>query len=276
MSEVELEVIDLKEVVLSNNSFGPSDVGSIRTAVSENYGHFGELRDAVNEMEADDLLSPAGKTKMGVCQFLLGKFSDEFDNAAIGRRQRDGFVLSSTLHVRAGQLQRSNWRLRKGPDIWLQRRPMQDRRLPKPIAMPAASKKRWQFWTTFSDRQNKLPTTCTSVLQRWLRLVAAWMKHWRCTNAPFKPTKTTLVPCSVLALENDRMGNDNESFLCTSVLPRRSHRHWRSDQSWLDLRGQQPVRQSTNVLQADSGLLSGPPANSAVHERCGRDRQHAL
>jgi DNA-directed RNA polymerase subunit alpha len=76
MSEVELEVIDLKEVVLSNNSFGPSDVGSIRTAVSENYGHFGELRDAVNEMEADDLLSPAGKTKMGVCQFLLGKFSD--------------------------------------------------------------------------------------------------------------------------------------------------------------------------------------------------------
>ena len=76
MSEVELEVIDLKEVVLSNNSFGPSDVGSIRTAVSENYGHFGELRDAVNEMEADDVLSPAGKTKMGVCQFLLGKFDD--------------------------------------------------------------------------------------------------------------------------------------------------------------------------------------------------------
>ena len=76
MTEVELEVIDLKEVVLSNNSFGPSDVTAIRTAVSENYGHFGELRDAVNEMEADDMLSPAGKTKMGVCQFLLGKFSD--------------------------------------------------------------------------------------------------------------------------------------------------------------------------------------------------------
>ena len=67
MSEVELEVLDLKEMVLSNNSFGPSDVGAIRAAVSENYGHFGELRDAVNEMEADDTLSPAGKTKMGVC-----------------------------------------------------------------------------------------------------------------------------------------------------------------------------------------------------------------
>ncbi|MFK8114139.1 MAG: DNA-directed RNA polymerase subunit alpha C-terminal domain-containing protein [Rubripirellula sp.] len=76
MSEVELDVLDLKELILSNNSFGPSDVGAIRAAISENYGHFGELRDAVNEMEADDMLSPAGKTKMGVCQFLLGKFAD--------------------------------------------------------------------------------------------------------------------------------------------------------------------------------------------------------
>ena len=76
MSEVELDVLDLKEMVLSNNSFGPSDVGTIRSAISENYGHFGELRDAVNEMEQDDALSPAGKTKMGVCHFLLGKFQD--------------------------------------------------------------------------------------------------------------------------------------------------------------------------------------------------------
>ncbi len=76
MSEVELDVLDLKELVLSNNSFGPSDVGAIRTAISENYGHFGELRDAAGEMEIDEALSPAGKTKMGVCQFLLGKFSD--------------------------------------------------------------------------------------------------------------------------------------------------------------------------------------------------------
>ena len=76
MNEVELDVLDLKEVILSNNSFGPADVGEIRTAITENYGHFGELRDACNEMEADESLSPAGKTKMGVCQFLLGKFAD--------------------------------------------------------------------------------------------------------------------------------------------------------------------------------------------------------
>jgi DNA-directed RNA polymerase subunit alpha len=79
MNEVELDVLDLKDMVLSNNSFGPADVGSIRAAVSENYGHFGELRDAVNEMEINEGLSPAGKTKMGVCQFLLGKYRDALE-----------------------------------------------------------------------------------------------------------------------------------------------------------------------------------------------------
>ncbi len=79
MSEVELDVLDLKDMVLSNNSFGPADVGSIRTAIAENYGHFGELRDAVAEMEGDESLSPAGKTKMGVCQFVLGKFKESLE-----------------------------------------------------------------------------------------------------------------------------------------------------------------------------------------------------
>jgi DNA-directed RNA polymerase subunit alpha len=76
MSEVELDILDLKEAILSNNAFGPADVGAIRHAIAENYGHFGELRDAVGEMESDPAISPAGKTKMGVCQFLLGKFKD--------------------------------------------------------------------------------------------------------------------------------------------------------------------------------------------------------
>jgi DNA-directed RNA polymerase subunit alpha len=82
MSEVELDVLDLKEVILSNHSFGPSDVVAIRRAVSENYGHFGELRDAVHAMETDDALTPAGKTKMGVCQFLMGKYRESLSTLA--------------------------------------------------------------------------------------------------------------------------------------------------------------------------------------------------
>ena len=79
MSEVELDVLDLKQMVLTSNSFGPSDVSTIRTAITENYGHFGELRDAVNELEEDEVSSPATRTKKGVCQFLLGKFADALE-----------------------------------------------------------------------------------------------------------------------------------------------------------------------------------------------------
>ena len=60
MNEVELDVVDLKELILSNNSFGPNDVAEIRQMIAENYGHFAELRDAVNEMEDDPALTPAG------------------------------------------------------------------------------------------------------------------------------------------------------------------------------------------------------------------------
>ena len=96
MSEVELDVIDLKDTVLSNNSFGPADVGAIRIAIAENYGHFGELRDAVAEMEADMSLSPAGKTKMGVCQFLLGKFKDALETL----QNADGSALALFYQAR--------------------------------------------------------------------------------------------------------------------------------------------------------------------------------
>ncbi len=74
MSEVDVDVLDLKEFVLTNHSFGPSDVGTIRSAITSNYSHFSELRDAVNDLEADEALTPAARTKMGVCQFLLGRF----------------------------------------------------------------------------------------------------------------------------------------------------------------------------------------------------------
>ncbi|MCH1497087.1 MAG: tetratricopeptide repeat protein [Rubripirellula sp.] len=100
MSEVELDVLDLKEMVLANNSFGPSDVTAIRKAVSENYGHFGELRDAVLEMEEDESLSPAGRSKMGVCQFLLGRFSDAIETL----RNADGSAMAF-FYQGAGQFE---------------------------------------------------------------------------------------------------------------------------------------------------------------------------
>tara|TARA_R110002049_G_scaffold2750_2_gene21769 strand:- start:649057 stop:650388 length:1332 start_codon:yes stop_codon:yes gene_type:complete len=104
MNEVELDVLDLKEVILSNNSFGPADVGEIRTAIAENYGHFGELRDAVQEMETDDTLSPAGTTKLGVCQFLLGRFKDALQTLS----SADGSAMALFYQARC-QFELSNY-----------------------------------------------------------------------------------------------------------------------------------------------------------------------
>ena len=65
--------IDIREIV-SNPSFGPNEVESIRKAICDNHLNFISLRDAVNELEDDSGLSPSAKTKLGVLQYLIGRF----------------------------------------------------------------------------------------------------------------------------------------------------------------------------------------------------------
>ena len=97
MNEIDIDVVDLKDMVLANNSFGPSDVAAIRSAITENYAHFGELRDAVNEMVDQEGLSPAAQTKLGVCLFLLGKFR----NARERLQNADGSAMALFYLARA-------------------------------------------------------------------------------------------------------------------------------------------------------------------------------
>jgi DNA-directed RNA polymerase subunit alpha len=66
--------LDVRELVVANQAFGPADVAAIRQAIVDNHLNFIELRDAVNELEQDSGLSPAAKTKLGVCQYLIGQF----------------------------------------------------------------------------------------------------------------------------------------------------------------------------------------------------------
>ena len=94
MSDVEaapeVEVVDLKDLVLSNTSFGPQEITQIRDAIAQDYSHFSELRDAVGQMEEDESRSPATQAKLGVCQFLLGRFADSLETL----RTADGGALS--------------------------------------------------------------------------------------------------------------------------------------------------------------------------------------
>lgn len=65
--------VDIREIVFSA-TFGPADVESIRQAVIDNQLNFVALRDAVNELEQDGSLSPSARTKLGVCQYMIGRF----------------------------------------------------------------------------------------------------------------------------------------------------------------------------------------------------------
>ncbi len=68
--------IDLKDLVLSNTTFGPNEITQIRAAIAKDYSHFAELRDAVGQIEQETSRSPAMQAKLGVCQFMLGRFTD--------------------------------------------------------------------------------------------------------------------------------------------------------------------------------------------------------
>lgn len=67
--------IDLKNIVLSNSSFGPNEIKQIVGAISADYNNFRLLRDAVGEMEQQPSRTPAASVRLGVCQYLLGSYT---------------------------------------------------------------------------------------------------------------------------------------------------------------------------------------------------------
>ena len=64
----------LKELVLSNATFGPNEIKQIVEAIAADYSEFGSLRDAVDELEMREGRSPADSVRLGVCLYLLGRF----------------------------------------------------------------------------------------------------------------------------------------------------------------------------------------------------------
>jgi DNA-directed RNA polymerase subunit alpha len=70
----EAVMIDMREIVLSQPTFGPQDVERMIAAISEDFGQYGLLRDAAQQLEAKGDLTPANKVRLGVCQYLLGRY----------------------------------------------------------------------------------------------------------------------------------------------------------------------------------------------------------
>ena len=65
---------DLKQLVLSNRSFGPVEIEQIVRAISEDFANYRLLRDAVAELEAREDHTPASAVRLGVCFYLLGRY----------------------------------------------------------------------------------------------------------------------------------------------------------------------------------------------------------
>lgn len=65
---------DVKQIVLGGGPFGPQEVKQIVSAVAEDFSQYRTLRDAVSELEAREERSPAAGVRLGVCQFLLGRY----------------------------------------------------------------------------------------------------------------------------------------------------------------------------------------------------------
>jgi len=67
---------DLRQTVVSNSVFGPNEIKQISQAISADYSNFRTLRDATSEMSQQTARTPAASARLGVCQYLIGKYSD--------------------------------------------------------------------------------------------------------------------------------------------------------------------------------------------------------
>lgn len=66
----------VKQIVLSTAAFGPNEIREITAAISNDYGKYRELREAVAELEAQESRTPATAARLGVCLYMLGRYSD--------------------------------------------------------------------------------------------------------------------------------------------------------------------------------------------------------
>ena len=75
---------NVKQLVLTQGTFGPHEISQISESLSEDVQNHRALREAVNEMEAGEDRSPAAAVRLGVCQYLLGRYNQAFDTLKTG------------------------------------------------------------------------------------------------------------------------------------------------------------------------------------------------
>ncbi len=68
--------IDLKDIVLSNTSFGPEEIKTVTQAISDDYSQFAKLKELTAELFRQESRTPATSVRLGVCLYVLGQYRD--------------------------------------------------------------------------------------------------------------------------------------------------------------------------------------------------------
>ena len=105
---------DVHEMVVSNHSFGPAEIKTICKTIAEDYSQLGILKDAVNELGQVMDRSPAQAVRLGVCQYLVGKFTEARETLTHADGSALGALLLGESSVPAPRLHGSFGEVRGG------------------------------------------------------------------------------------------------------------------------------------------------------------------
>ncbi|NBP80660.1 RNA polymerase subunit alpha domain protein, partial [bacterium] len=73
------DTIDVTDMITGTGPFGPSELRQLCEGLAEGGDMFRSLRLAVRDLEGTSDRSPASTVRLGVGQYLLGRFSDAID-----------------------------------------------------------------------------------------------------------------------------------------------------------------------------------------------------
>ena len=90
---------DVRDVVLSDGSFGPGEINQIIQSISSDPTRLVVFRDAVAELETREGHTPASAVRLGVCQYLLGGYQRALQTLQSG----DGGALAHFYMALANQ-----------------------------------------------------------------------------------------------------------------------------------------------------------------------------
>ena len=89
--------VELKDLLLSNSSFGPSEIQFIAGKISNDFSQFPALKEVTQLLESQMDRTPATNVRLGICQFMLGRYDDAI--ATLGNA--DGGALAYFYQGRA-------------------------------------------------------------------------------------------------------------------------------------------------------------------------------